>query len=449
MIVEDNLSVAQVARIFKCSPSAVCASLDIALGRGGHPKSGLRRFLDDLGVYGKNSIKKFIPSLVFTIRRKKLALFLNRLYACDGWMTTDEGRVEIGYATSSKRMARQVQHILLRFGILSVLREKRTSTETAYSIIIQNTHFVKKFIDEIGGFRGDEKTEKIRLLCECESNPNIDTIPKQVWSIVEEIRQKRGISWADVGFMSSKKNYAPSRKTLKKIARALHSPHLLNLAESDVFWDEVASIKDVGEKRVYDLSMNPTSNFLANDIFVHNTALGMKFLSWYGHNTDRKCYGIGYTDADLPQWIGKAGSLEDIPNDSVVLIDEAAILFFSREAMKSMNKTLSKLMSVARHKNLTLILITQSSAMVDLNVLRLADVLLFKEPSLLQARFERKSLKDLFEKVDTVFEEIEEEKVAHFYVFSDEYEGLVQYDLPYFWNDSISRAFKEFKAEEK
>lgn len=179
------------------------------------------------------------------------------------------------------------------------------------------------------------------------------------------------------------------------------------------------------------------------------SALGMKLLSWYRHNTDRKCYGIGYTTADLPDWLEKANDLEEVPNNSVVLIDEAAILFFSRESMKSVNKTLSKIMSVARHKNLTLILITQSSAMVDLNVLRLVDILLFKEPSLLQARFERKSLQDLFEKVDSIFKDIDDEKEAHFYVFSDEYEGLVQYDLPYFWNESISRAFKEFKAEEQ
>ncbi len=175
------------------------------------------------------------------------------------------------------------------------------------------------------------------------------------------------------------------------------------------------------------------------------TALGMKFLGWYHRYTDRKCYGVGYKRATLPRWIKKADSFEDIPNDSVVLIDEAAILFFSREAMTSMNKFLSRLMSIARHKNLSLILITQSSAMVDLNVLRLADVLLFKEPSLLQARFERRPLQDLFKKVTSVFGRIDK-KMAHFYVYSDEFEGLVHYSLPYFWNDSISKAFRGFKG---
>jgi len=36
--------------------------------------------------------------------------------------------------------------------------------------------------------------------------------------------------------------------------------------------------------------------------------------------------------------------------------------------------------------------------------------------------------------------------VNHFYVYSDEFEGLVRYSLPNFWNDSISRAFREFRG---
>lgn len=175
------------------------------------------------------------------------------------------------------------------------------------------------------------------------------------------------------------------------------------------------------------------------------TALGMQFLAWFNHVARRRCYGIGYEAAKLPRWVHKAKRIEDIPNDSVVLIDEAAILFFSREAMTSMNKMLSKLMAIARHKNLSMVLISQSSALIEINVLRLADVLLLKQPSILQARFERKALQDIFITVKKTFKKLDD-RVSHFYVYSDEFEGLVRYKLPYFWNDSISRAFREFRG---
>ena len=43
--------------------------------------------------------------------------------------------------------------------------------------------------------------------------------------------------------------------------------------DSDIFFDRIASIKAVGEQHVYDLSIEGTRNFIANDIVAHNTYL--------------------------------------------------------------------------------------------------------------------------------------------------------------------------------
>jgi len=83
-----------------------------------------------------------------------------------------------------------------------------------------------------------------------------------------------------------------------------------------------------------------------------------------------------------------------------------------------------------------------NSAMLDLNVLRLADVLLFKEPSLLQSRFERKNLQDMFQKVGENFKDLDNRK-NYSYVISDDFEGMVWNELPDFWNESISKSFSK------
>lgn len=171
------------------------------------------------------------------------------------------------------------------------------------------------------------------------------------------------------------------------------------------------------------------------------TSLGMKLLEFFHKVPKRKCYALGYDKTKLPWWIRRVDSLEKIPNNAVALFDEGAVLFSSRDSMKSINKELGKMMAIARHKNLTLVLITQNSAMIDLNVLRLADILLLKEPSLLQAKFERKGLKDIFDKVKPKFEKIEEKK-SHFYVWDDDFQGMVKYSLPEFWSEKISKSFK-------
>jgi ABC-type oligopeptide transport system ATPase subunit len=174
------------------------------------------------------------------------------------------------------------------------------------------------------------------------------------------------------------------------------------------------------------------------------TSLGMKLIELFRKKTKHKCYVLGYEKIRLPWWLKKAAKLENIPNNSVALLDEGAITFSAREPMKEINKMLSKFIAVARHKNLSLILITQNSAMIDLNVLRLSDTLFLKEPSLLQSKFERKALRDIYEKITPCFRKVENKK-AYFYVWDDDFEGVLKYSLPEFWNEKISKSFRDFR----
>lgn len=173
------------------------------------------------------------------------------------------------------------------------------------------------------------------------------------------------------------------------------------------------------------------------------TALGMKFLELFKEGTRKKCFAMGFSDANLPWKIHKINEIENVSKNSVVLIDEGAVTFSSRDSMKGRNKMLGKIMAIARHKNLSLILIVQNSAMIDLNVLRLADSLVLKEPSLLQIEFERAPIKKIYTKVIPYFKGIKDKK-KHFYIYDDDFQGLLTYDLPDFWNDKISKSFRNF-----
>jgi len=170
------------------------------------------------------------------------------------------------------------------------------------------------------------------------------------------------------------------------------------------------------------------------------TALGMKLLELFNKKTRKKCYAIGFEKVKLPRWIKKETDIERTPNNSVVLVDEGAVTFSARDAMKASNKWLGKIMATARHKNLSLVLISQNSAMIDLNVLRLADVVLLKEPSLLQAKFERKAIREMYEQVKPKFTALEKRR-RYFYVWSDEFQGLLESGLPQFWSERISKSF--------
>jgi len=62
---------------------------------------------------------------------------------------------------------------------------------------------------------------------------------------------------------------------LRRLADAVGSEPLRQLAESDVYWDRIVAIEPAGHKQVYDLTIPETHNFVANDVCVHNTAFAL------------------------------------------------------------------------------------------------------------------------------------------------------------------------------
>jgi replicative DNA helicase len=62
-----------------------------------------------------------------------------------------------------------------------------------------------------------------------------------------------------------------SRERALRVGNVLQNETLIQLAQSDVYWDQITSIEPDGEEEVYDLSVPGLHNFIANNIIVHNS----------------------------------------------------------------------------------------------------------------------------------------------------------------------------------
>jgi len=249
-----------------------------------YQKSSLRLWLEGLSLYGKKSVEKEIPACIFELAKEQLALFLSRLFSCDGSIYRKKGRNnfvwEVSYSSSSNELIRQVRHLLLRFGVLSLLRKKNIHLNgknfESYELVIGGDNVVR-FIEEIGFF-GRKHEKEIPALSETKlkrRSYNIDTIPKEIWETYQPE------NWAELGrafgykypkAMRERIQYSPTRNTLLKMAEAEQNNSLYLLATSDIFWDEIVSIELLeGKFKVYDISVPEFHNFVANDIIVHNS----------------------------------------------------------------------------------------------------------------------------------------------------------------------------------
>ena len=247
--------------------------------------NALTVWLKSLNLYGCNSHTKFIPPEIFRLRRELVALFLNRLFATDGWASLlNSGQTQLGYASTSERLIRQIQHLLLRFGVVASLKKcavkYKEERRTAWQLDITDAHSIKTFIDEIGIHGKEEALSAVAdALVRRRYQTNRDLIPIEIWKQITDLKGDE--SWGSLARRSGIKGHTNihvgkrslSRERLDVLAAGLNSESLRQLATSEVYWDEIVAIESVGSRQVYDLTIPETHNFVANDICVHNTAL--------------------------------------------------------------------------------------------------------------------------------------------------------------------------------
>jgi len=171
------------------------------------------------------------------------------------------------------------------------------------------------------------------------------------------------------------------------------------------------------------------------------SAIGMRLLENFKAKTSKKVYALGFKEESLPDWIKAIRNIEEIANNSVILIDEGGIEFSSRKAMSNANKILSEILLISRHKDLSVIFITQNSSNLEINVIRQSDYLILKPSSLLQKDFERKKIKDVYSEVDKEFEELEDPGLT--YIYANNYLGFVSNSLPSFWSEKVSKGYSK------
>jgi replicative DNA helicase len=238
-------------------------------------------------LIGDGSIGEGVPGAVFRSTAPCVARFLNRLFATDGsaW-TANAGSSRIGYGTLSERLARDVAHLLLRFGIRSKIRTRQVAhagtRRRAFEIEVMDARSLVLFAERIG-ILGKEAA--VAGVDQCARSAGLgwssDAVPIEVWDDV--MKAKASLSWREVneraGRPASHNWHAYRgtirRETVARLAAALDDDRLRWWASPDMYWDEIVAIEDGGWTRVIDFTVPDNHNFVASDIYLHNTAFGL------------------------------------------------------------------------------------------------------------------------------------------------------------------------------
>ena len=248
-------------------------------------KNPVVAWLEELGLMGKLAKDKFFPACVWTWSRRYIAEFLRVLMSCDGCIYSFKGVPIIEFTVASQQLASDVNHAFTRFGIISKYCRKG---DNAWRVEITSPESVQKYQREIGWI-GEKTTRFAEYEHAITSRGgNYGHAPKDVWQIIRADAQEQGLSLSKLAYVSGQTtkqgkyagyqahtNQSISRTRLSAFADALDSQTLRFIASPDIYWDEIVSIEAIGEHQVYDLTVPDGANFVAQDVFVHNTSFAL------------------------------------------------------------------------------------------------------------------------------------------------------------------------------
>ncbi len=186
---------------------------------GTNTLSPIMEWCQEKNIAGKKTEFKLIPTEVFYWNKKSISLFINRLFAGDGWISilkkTSSQRLELGIASPSKEFLEQIKFLLKKYNINCNIYEvfnMKLQKNRFFKLRISHSKSIKKFIEEIGIY------DKV--------------LPEHI-KIINSIKHN-----------------------------VISAP-------------KVQSVKNVGSKLCYDISVTLNENYFINGLLTHNTGMSV------------------------------------------------------------------------------------------------------------------------------------------------------------------------------
>jgi phosphate starvation-inducible protein PhoH len=242
--------------------------------------SQLYQLLLQLGMSSGKAHTKVIPHSILVAPEKIVIAFLRGLFDTDGTVEKRDGLVSL--ASVSEKLIRQVQIVLLNFGIVANKAIKRTHYQGKPHIshLLTMAGAEAERFHELIGFALERKSARRQSR---KANTNIDVVPNIGQYFINAVRGTTFTRAEHQRFSDYRRERRkPSYGKLAELVAILDShqvdnlalSHLRNLYEKRFLFLTVTAIEK-SQAQVYDLTVPDTHSFIANGFVNHNTFLGV------------------------------------------------------------------------------------------------------------------------------------------------------------------------------
>ncbi|MFV9632802.1 intein-containing DNA gyrase subunit A [Mycobacterium neumannii] len=225
-------------------------------------------------LVGQRSADKAVPEWLWNAPAAVKRVFLQALFEGDGSCSAlPRNMIQVSYSTRSGRLAKDIQQMLLEFGVIS---RRYVHATGEHKVVLTSRAQAELFAAQLG-FGGMKQAKLQRLL---------DALPKAaagrdgdyVPGLAQFVRKHSGSRWVDRDWLNRHNIDRLSRwqrdgaEILGRIADPDVRAIAQELTDGRFFYARVASVTDAGVQPVYSLRVDTADHsFITNGFVSHNT----------------------------------------------------------------------------------------------------------------------------------------------------------------------------------
>ncbi|WP_343601315.1 intein-containing recombinase RecA [Mycobacterium sp.] len=296
--------VTQIAATLGCAAHPQ-GRMSLAIAHRPGERNGVLELCRRAGIYGKLAWEKTIPNWFFEsdTAADVVGNLLFGLLESDGWVSREQtGALRVGFSTTSEQLARQIHWLLMRFGIVSTVRDynptqKRPSIingrrvqgkRQVFEVRIAGMENVTAFAEAVPmwGPRGSTLIQAIPEAMRGRRRGSQATyLAAEVADAVLNYLAERGVTAQEAAAMIGTGAGNPRggmkqvlgvgrlrRDRLQALADALDDKFLHGVLAEELRYSVIREVLPTRRVRTFDLQVEELHNLVAEGVVVHNCA---------------------------------------------------------------------------------------------------------------------------------------------------------------------------------